>query len=75
MPTLLQSAVAEVLQKVLGAFIKGIDAEGLNLGLWNGDVKLQGLELNTAAFEALRLPVRVVGGKVGEVHCKVPNLP
>ena len=67
-----EKAVAQVLQTVLGQFIKGIDAESLKLSVWNGDIKLVKLELNTEAIDALGLPVAVLGGSVGEVRVEVP---
>ena len=72
----LTSAVAEVLDKVLGGFVEGIDAESLKLSVWNGDIKLRGLLVKADAIEAhlaeAALPVRVVGATLGEVQVKVP---
>ena len=73
MPNFLESAVAEVLQKVLGAFVHGIDADRLQLSVWNGDVRLDALTLRTDVIDALPLPVRVVAGSVGEVRVTVPS--
>eukprot|EP00966_Prymnesium_polylepis_P179902 4165254-Prymnesium_polylepis.1 len=71
-PQMFEQAVATVLQKVLGQFIKGIDAESLKLSVWNGDIKLVNLELNTEPIDALGLPVAVLGGSVGAVRVEVP---
>ena len=67
-----KAAVAAVLQKALGAFIEGIDADSLRASIWNGDVVLRGLSLKTSALEALQLPVRVLAGSLGEVRVQVP---
>jgi len=67
---MLEQAVAEVLQKTLGAYLKGVDAENLNLSVWSGDVRLRKVELRTEALGAL--PVRVLRGTVGEVRVEVP---
>ena len=72
MPSYLEKAVAEVLQKVLGTFVKGIDKDSLKLSVWSGDVRLTGLELRTEALEALPIPVRVLGASLGEVRVIVP---
>ena len=69
---MLETVVAEVLHKVLGAFVKGIDAESLNLKVWAGEIRLAGLELKVEALETFELPVRVTCGTLGEVHVKVP---
>ena len=63
-PGFLEGVVAGVLQKVLGAFVRGIDKHSLELSVWDGDVRLQGLELKTDVIDALPLPVRCVGGSL-----------
>eukprot|EP00966_Prymnesium_polylepis_P252988 5847769-Prymnesium_polylepis.1 len=70
----LESAVAEVLQKTLGAFVRGIDAKSLELDLGRGDVRLQNLELRTEALSSLQLPVSVLGAKLGDLRVVVPWL-
>ena len=68
----LRGIVADVLHRVLGAFVHGIDKEHLKLDVSSGDVALNSLQLRRAAFEALDLPLAVAGGKVGFVRVKVP---
>lgn len=68
----LEESLSELLTKSLGAFVKGIDKESLGISVWSGDVRLKKLELKTEAFEALDLPMRVVGGTLGEIRIKVP---
>jgi vacuolar protein sorting-associated protein 13A/C len=58
----LRRAVAEVLERALGTFVEGIDAENLKLDVFGGDVTLQSLRLRLSAFEALGLPVAVADG-------------
>ena len=72
MPSYLERAVADVLQKVLGTFVKGIDKDSLKLSIWSGDVKLTGLELRTEVLDALPIPVKVLGASLGEVRVVVP---
>lgn len=67
-----EKAVAVVLQRVLGHFLKGFDSESLKLSVWDGNIALFNLELNTEAIETLGLPVSVLGGTVGEVRVQVP---
>ncbi|EOD33549.1 hypothetical protein EMIHUDRAFT_122869, partial [Emiliania huxleyi CCMP1516] len=66
----LEEAVAEVLQKTLGAYLEGVDADNLNLSVWSGDVRLRSVRLRTEALAAL--PVCVLRGTVGEVRVEVP---
>ena len=70
----LQRTVAEVLHKVLGHILVGIDKESFNLSVWSGDVRLSGCSLNTASLDLLLagLPVRVLGGHLGQVSIKLP---
>ena len=49
----LEEAVAEVLQKTLGAYLEGVDADNLNLSVWSGDVRLRSVRLRTEALAAL----------------------
>ena len=68
----LQHAVANVLERVLGTFVEGIDADSLKLDALGGDITLTSLTLKLSAFEALDLPVAVADGKLGSVRVKVP---
>ena len=63
----LRRAVADVLERVLGAFVEGIDADSLKLNALDGDVTLKSLRLKISAFEALNLPLSVADGQLGEV--------
>ena len=71
-PGFLESVVADVLQKVLGAFVRGIDKHSLEMSVWDGDVRLAGLQLKTEVIDALQLPARCVGGSLGEIRVCVP---
>ena len=72
MASWLEAAVADVLQKVLGAFVRGIDKDSLKLSIWSGDVRLKGLELRTEVLDALPIPVHVLGASLGEIRVVVP---
>ena len=43
----MQETVFNVLDKVLGPFVHGLDRQSLNLSVWSGDIRLQGLQLRT----------------------------
>ena len=70
----LQRTVAEVLHKVLGQYILGIDKESFRLSVWSGQIRLQNLRLNEDGLALLlsNLPFRVVGGHLGLVSIDVP---
>ena len=40
--------------------------------MWSGEVLLRDLQLRTAALDALPIPVKAIGGTVGEVRVTVP---
>ena len=68
----LETAVADVLQKVLGAFVRDINAERLQMNLWSGEVQLDELELRAEALNALELPAHILSGVLGSLRIKVP---
>ena len=68
----LKTIVAEVLHRLLGAFVHGIDADHLRLDAVGGDITLRSLSLNLEAFSALDLPLAVTGGTIRELRVKVP---
>jgi len=63
---ILERVVGEILDKVLGAYFKGIDKRTLQVSVWDGDIRLNGLELKVEALDAFQLPIRVVGGTRAE---------
>jgi hypothetical protein len=40
-----EGKVAEVLNKQLGAFVEGLDAKALNIGVWSGQIVLENLQV------------------------------
>ena len=72
MPGFLETQVANLLEKVLGPFVIGLDKQSLNLSVWSGEVLLRDLQLRTAALDALPIPVKAIGGTLGEVRVTVP---
>ena len=72
MPGFLETQVANLLEKVLGPFVIGLDKQSLNLSVWSGEVLLRDLQLRTEALDALPIPVKAICGTVGEVRVTVP---
>jgi vacuolar protein sorting-associated protein 13A/C len=70
--TMLEAQVANLLEKILGPFVRGLDKQSLKLSIWSGDVLLHGLQLRTEALDALPIPLKAIGGTLGEVRVKVP---
>ena len=69
---MLEGLVAGLLNRFLGMYVKNFDAKQLNVGIWNGDVKLRNLELRREALDQLHLPVNVVEGHLGQLTMSIP---
>ena len=69
---MLEGLVAGLLNRFLGMYVKNFDAKQLNVGIWNGDLKLRDLELRKEALDQLHLPVNVVEGHLGELTMSIP---
>lgn len=64
--------MASLLNRFLGMYIRNFDPGQLKVGIWSGDVKLQGLELRKEALDQLKLPLNVVEGHLGALTLKIP---
>lgn len=64
--------MANLLNRFLGMYVKNFNAQQLNVGIWNGDVKLRNLELRREALDQLHLPVNVVEGYLGSLTMSIP---
>lgn len=42
-----EAQVASILKAQLGAYVNGLDAEALKIGIWSGDVSLQNLQVRS----------------------------
>lgn len=75
---MLERLLADVLTRVLGQYLHGIDQESINFGVWNGCLELRSLQLLPEAlailFETLgmELPVTVCAGFIGLLRIVVP---
>lgn len=69
---MLEGLVASLLNRFLGMYVKNFDAKQLNVGIWNGDVKLRNLQLRKEALDQLHLPVNVVEGHLGQLTMSIP---
>ena len=69
---MLEGLVSNLLNRFLGMYVKNFDPSKLNVGIWNGDVKLRDLQLRREALDQLHLPVNVVEGRLGELTLSIP---
>jgi hypothetical protein len=63
--------VLGLLQRYLGKYVYGLDAESLRISVWRGDVELSNLRLKPEALDELNLPVTVKSGLLGRLRLKV----
>lgn len=69
---MLEGLVANLLNRVLGMYVRNFDPKQLSIGIWGGDVKLRNLELRKEALDQLHLPLNVVEGHLGELTLSIP---
>lgn len=69
---MLEGLVAGLLNRFLGMYVHNFDAKQLNVGIWNGDVKLRNLELRKEALDQMHLPINVVEGHLGQLTMSIP---
>lgn len=75
---MLESVLADVLTRVLGQYLEGIDRDSVRFGAWSGLVELRRVALRPEAlavlFETLGmdLPVTVEAGFIGLLRLQVP---
>ncbi|CAJ1901189.1 unnamed protein product [Cylindrotheca closterium] len=76
-------ALQHVLEQTIGKYVKNLDAESLNVAVWNGKIELNSLELDVEAVNAeldrkydeapnLTLPFKVVSGSFEAFQVEVP---
>ncbi|KAF6145936.1 hypothetical protein GIB67_007955, partial [Kingdonia uniflora] len=67
-----EGLVQKLLLDYLGRYVKGIQKEQLKIGLWNGEVLLENVDLVLEAFDYLQLPLALKQGRVGRLSIKIP---
>ncbi|KAG0003109.1 hypothetical protein BGZ80_007728 [Entomortierella chlamydospora] len=69
---MLESLVASLLNRFIGPYVTNLNVNQLNIGIWNGDVKLTNLQLKKDALDKFSLPVDVTEGYLGELTLSIP---
>ena len=69
---MLESLVANLLNRFMGMYVQNFDPKQLNVGIWSGEVKLRNLELRREALDQLHLPLNVIQGHVGSLTLQIP---
>jgi hypothetical protein len=66
-----EAQVLGLLERYLGKYVYGLDAESLRISVWRGDVELSNLRLKPEALDDLNLPITVKSGLLGRLTLKV----
>lgn len=66
-----EAQVLGLLERYLGKYVYGLDAESLRISVWRGDVELTNLRLKPEALDDLQLPIAVKSGLLGRLTLKV----
>mmetsp|Transcript_31579 Transcript_31579/g.54701 ORF Transcript_31579/g.54701 Transcript_31579/m.54701 type:complete len:2374 (-) Transcript_31579:14-7135(-) len=68
----MNSAVASVLNKVLGDFVENLNADQLNISVFSGSLNLENLRIKRDAIEAFGLPFTIKQGSIGRIKAEIP---
>ncbi|XBW38293.1 hypothetical protein QEN19_003882 [Hanseniaspora menglaensis] len=69
---MLESFAATFLNRFLGSYVENFDANQLEVGIWNGDVKLKNCKIKSDCLDFLDLPVTIKEGVLGNLTMQVP---
>ncbi|XP_053320973.1 intermembrane lipid transfer protein VPS13C isoform X2 [Spea bombifrons] len=69
---MLESVVADLLNRFLGDYVENLDRSQLKLGIWGGNVALENLKIRENALSELDLPFKVKVGQIEKLILKIP---
>mmetsp|Transcript_7156 Transcript_7156/g.21912 ORF Transcript_7156/g.21912 Transcript_7156/m.21912 type:complete len:1096 (-) Transcript_7156:295-3582(-) len=67
-----EKLVSDLITRYLRKYVREIDENQLNIGLWGGQVVLEDLELQSSVLEELNLPLFVRAGCIGRLAFSIP---
>ncbi|XP_078536950.1 intermembrane lipid transfer protein VPS13C isoform X2 [Lissotriton helveticus] len=68
----LESVVADLLNRYLGDYVQNLDRSQLKLGIWGGNVALDNLQIRENALSELDVPFKVKFGQIDKLNLKIP---
>ncbi|KAM4675969.1 intermembrane lipid transfer protein VPS13C [Discoglossus pictus] len=69
---MLESVVADLLNRFLGDYVENLDRSQLKLGIWGGNVALENLQIRENALSELDVPFKVKAGQIDKLTLKIP---
>lgn len=67
-----KKALLDVLEQTIGKYVKNLDAESLNVAVWSGSIRLQGLQVDTVAVNRELRGFHVTEGHLDKLAIQVP---
>ncbi|KAM6200995.1 intermembrane lipid transfer protein VPS13C [Rhynchocyon petersi] len=68
----LESVVADLLNRFLGDYVENLNKSQLKLGIWGGNVALENLQIKENALSELDVPFKVKAGQIDKLTLKIP---
>ncbi|KAM8804771.1 intermembrane lipid transfer protein VPS13C [Eudromia elegans] len=68
----LESVVADLLNRFLGDYVENLNKSQLKLGIWGGNVALDNLQIKENALSELDIPFKVKVGQIDKLTLKIP---
>ncbi|XP_036909925.1 vacuolar protein sorting-associated protein 13C isoform X2 [Sturnira hondurensis] len=68
----LESVVADLLNRFLGDYVENLNKSQLKLGIWGGNVALDNLKIKENALSELDVPFKVKAGQIDKLTLKIP---
>ncbi|KAJ6246719.1 vacuolar protein sorting-associated protein 13c [Anaeramoeba flamelloides] len=68
----MKTLVSFYLNRILGRFLKPVHQDQLQLGLWEGDVSINNIQLHEETFEILNLPLKLKWGQINNLELEIP---
>lgn len=66
-----ESLLEKVLNKFLGDFLDGFDAQNLHVGIWSGEVTISNVSLKADVIKMLELPIKLCFSHIGRLKLNV----
>ena len=66
------NVITSIFNRFLSPFVDELTANQLNIFAWSGQATLSNVSIKPNAFDALKLPFRIVHGHIDQIEASVP---
>jgi vacuolar protein sorting-associated protein 13A/C len=63
-----EGLLEKILANYFGKYISGLDANNLHLGVWNGNIVIENVNLKKEVFDELDFPLKMIFSSVGRLQ-------